>query len=364
MNGEALIVRYSTRFAEALARIDANLPDAPAKLEAYVELYAKVLRAKRMCLCGILAAEFEPLPGPMRKAVVRFFDDNQAWLAGVLTRGQGEGSLSFRGTAVDAAQSLISGLEGAMLLARPYGDPSRFESAASRLLVSLVGYAGDSCGLRRVRCRPPGSDAGQPALVDDRHRSCRRLDYAVSAEGVQFSTCHLAHSAGGVSQSLMADMRDQTSAGASERYLAKMASDPHGRGLSGVVGKCAQSVRRQRCQVFRNRPLQLRVLCCRFSQVVDGEHRQGGVGDRLRIPLVAVGNGRSQADQITGARITDRQLPSEWCRDEHADHAGSHQRDLRTLFGGEDRRTPGDMDLLGASPEQVVPHPRFTSRGD
>jgi TetR/AcrR family transcriptional regulator, transcriptional repressor for nem operon len=137
--GEALIARYSTRFAEALARIDADLPDAPAKLEAYVELYAKVLRAKRMCLCGILAAEFETLPGPMRKAVVRFFDDNQAWLAGVLTRGQGEGSLSFRGTAVDAAQSLISGLEGAMLLARPYGDPSRFESAASRLLVSLVG---------------------------------------------------------------------------------------------------------------------------------------------------------------------------------------------------------------------------------
>jgi TetR/AcrR family transcriptional regulator, transcriptional repressor for nem operon len=137
--GEALIVRYSTRFAEALARIDADLPDTPAKLEAYVELYAKVLRAKRMCLCGILAAEFETLPGPMRKAVVRFFDDNQAWLAGVLTRGQGEGSLSFRGTAVDAAQSLISGLEGAMLLARPYGDPSRFESAASRLLVSLVG---------------------------------------------------------------------------------------------------------------------------------------------------------------------------------------------------------------------------------
>jgi TetR/AcrR family transcriptional regulator, transcriptional repressor for nem operon len=137
--GEALIARYSTRFAEALARIDADLPDAPAKLEAYVELYAKVLRAKRMCLCGILAAEFETLPGPMRKAVVRFFDDNQAWLAGVLTRGQGEGSLSFRGTAIDAAQSLISGLEGAMLLARPYGDPSRFESAASRLLVSLVG---------------------------------------------------------------------------------------------------------------------------------------------------------------------------------------------------------------------------------
>jgi len=136
--GEALIVRYSTRFAGALERIDAKVPSAGAKLDAYVELYAKVLRARRMCLCGILAAEFETLPGPMRDAVVRFFDDNQAWLATVLTRGQADGMLSFRGTAEDAAQSLISGLEGAMLLARPYADPRRFESAARRLLAGVV----------------------------------------------------------------------------------------------------------------------------------------------------------------------------------------------------------------------------------
>jgi TetR/AcrR family transcriptional repressor of nem operon len=107
-------------------------------LEAYVELYARVLRAKRMCLCGILAAEFATLPGPMRAAVVRFFDSNQAWLTRVLARGLAEGSLTFGGSEVDAAQGLISGLEGAMLLARPYGDPHRFESAASRLLAGLM----------------------------------------------------------------------------------------------------------------------------------------------------------------------------------------------------------------------------------
>ncbi len=136
--GEALVYRYSTRFAAALVRIDADLPDGRSKLPAYIELYAKVLRAKRMCLCGILAAEVETLPAPMREAVVRFFDDNQAWLAGVLTRGHDEGSLSFGGTATDAAQSVISGLEGAMLLARAYGDPSRFEAAAARLLAILA----------------------------------------------------------------------------------------------------------------------------------------------------------------------------------------------------------------------------------
>jgi TetR/AcrR family transcriptional repressor of nem operon len=136
--GEALIVRYAARLADALARIDESAPDAPAKLEAYVELYARVLRAKRMCLCGILAAEYETLPRPMRAAVVGFFDANHTWLTDVLTRGLAERQLSFPGAPADAAQALVSGLEGAMLLARPYGDPHRFDCAASRLLASLA----------------------------------------------------------------------------------------------------------------------------------------------------------------------------------------------------------------------------------
>src|SRR5271167_2201454 len=48
--GEALIVRYAARFADALEQIDDRLPGAPAKLDAYAGLYADVLRGKRMCL--------------------------------------------------------------------------------------------------------------------------------------------------------------------------------------------------------------------------------------------------------------------------------------------------------------------------
>ncbi|MGZ5214367.1 MAG: TetR/AcrR family transcriptional regulator, partial [Actinomycetota bacterium] len=69
--GEALIERYASGFAEALADVDQRVDDAPAKLEAYVELYADVLRRERMCLCGMLAAEYETLPQPMRDSVIR-----------------------------------------------------------------------------------------------------------------------------------------------------------------------------------------------------------------------------------------------------------------------------------------------------
>jgi TetR/AcrR family transcriptional repressor of nem operon len=137
--GEALIARYAERFAQALAAIDANVTLAPAKLDAYASLYAEVLREDRMCLCGMLAAEYQTLPDPIRDAVVAFLDDNEAWLALVLEEGRKDGSLRFTGTAADTARSIVSGLEGAMLVARPYGAIERFETAAAQLLAGLAG---------------------------------------------------------------------------------------------------------------------------------------------------------------------------------------------------------------------------------
>jgi TetR/AcrR family transcriptional repressor of nem operon len=136
--GEALIGRYAARFSRALAEIYASPIDAPAKLDAYARLYADVLRGKRMCLCGMLAAEYRTLPKPMQQAVIRFFDDNEAWLEGVLLQGREEGTLEFTGSASQAARMIVSALEGAMLVSRPYGDIARFEATADRLFASLA----------------------------------------------------------------------------------------------------------------------------------------------------------------------------------------------------------------------------------
>src|SRR5437764_14286200 len=139
--GEALIGRYASRFADALVEIDRRGGEAPAKLDAYARIYADVLSDRRMCLCGMLAADYDTLPEPMRDAVIRFFDDNEAWLTGVLEQGRDEGVLRLSGSASEAAQAIVSGLEGALLVARPYGDVARFQVAARRLLESVVGAA-------------------------------------------------------------------------------------------------------------------------------------------------------------------------------------------------------------------------------
>jgi TetR/AcrR family transcriptional repressor of nem operon len=135
--GMALIQRYCDNFAAALARIEASSSDPPARLEAYAGLYAAVLAGKRICLCGMLAAEYATLPRLMKDGVRRFFDLNETWIAAQIARGRVAGLFHTRGSASDCARMLIGGLEGAMLLARPYNDVSRFDSAAGQLLAGL-----------------------------------------------------------------------------------------------------------------------------------------------------------------------------------------------------------------------------------
>jgi TetR/AcrR family transcriptional repressor of nem operon len=135
--GEALIGRYTKRFSGALNEIGASLADPLSRLDAYAELYAGVLRSQRMCLCGMLAAEHETLPAGMQSLVADFFEKNERWLAAVLEQGREDGALSFTGSPLEEARSIVSGLEGAMLIARSFGNVSRFESVSSHLLTAL-----------------------------------------------------------------------------------------------------------------------------------------------------------------------------------------------------------------------------------
>jgi TetR/AcrR family transcriptional repressor of nem operon len=135
--GEALLRRYSQRFAAALDAIDAEPLDAPGKLTAYANLYLEVLRQDRMCLCGMIAAEYQTLPEPMQAVVVQFFLDNEAWLSHVLDQGTVEGSIRTASTTQDAARSIIASLEGAMLIARPFHDITRFQAASTAIIAGL-----------------------------------------------------------------------------------------------------------------------------------------------------------------------------------------------------------------------------------
>jgi TetR/AcrR family transcriptional repressor of nem operon len=135
--GRALIERYRVMFAVALAAIDRQSRAPGEKLRQYVELYSAVLSNKRMCLCGMLAAEHATLPAAMQTSLKRFFDDNERWLTAVLRDGLRSGTLQFQESAQARARLLLGALEGAMLVARSYSRPERFQAAAAQMLADL-----------------------------------------------------------------------------------------------------------------------------------------------------------------------------------------------------------------------------------
>ena len=89
--GLALIERYIAVFGQELATIDASEESTATKFERYIAVFANVLQDGRLCLCGMLAAEYQTIPEPMQEALRRFFELNDTWLARHLEAGRRDG---------------------------------------------------------------------------------------------------------------------------------------------------------------------------------------------------------------------------------------------------------------------------------
>lgn len=116
-----LVERYTQRFIAELG--SPSEPGAPHRLIAAYR--GAVEGPDRMCLCGVLGAELHVLPEPVRDAVRGFFEAVVAWASESL--GEENGSRA-------GAETLVSGLEGALILARSMRDPALYDRAAAQLL--------------------------------------------------------------------------------------------------------------------------------------------------------------------------------------------------------------------------------------
>lgn len=125
--GVALVERYREQFNQLRATIDRQ-SSIRTRLKKYAALFrATSADAGKMCLCGMLAAEFGALPKAMQVGVSGFFSDNEAWLAEVLELGRSRGELQFSDSSTERAESIFSVLEGAMLSARVAHDTNKFD---------------------------------------------------------------------------------------------------------------------------------------------------------------------------------------------------------------------------------------------
>ncbi len=61
--GVALVSRYRLAFEGELDKISARSKEAPKRLKGFVALFRNTLDNQRLCLCGMLGAERDGLPG-------------------------------------------------------------------------------------------------------------------------------------------------------------------------------------------------------------------------------------------------------------------------------------------------------------
>lgn len=132
---------YSDAVLSALRAVDAALP-AHEKLSRYTKMFGRALGdGRQICLCGMLAADIESLPDPVRTAVKAFFKANEDWLTTVLTQGRQEGSLAINGKPEHAARALFAAYQGSVLASRLFQTASRLEDVEASVRVTDVRVA-------------------------------------------------------------------------------------------------------------------------------------------------------------------------------------------------------------------------------
>lgn len=137
--GRSVVARYRRTVRGRVAAIDRAVSDPVDKLVRYIGLYrALLLERRHMCLCGLLAAEAPTLPGDVQREVRGYFEDQEAWLRGVLLDGRAAGTLRRDDAVENMAQLLLATIEGAMLVARAHDDDTRFDAIAAPLLALVT----------------------------------------------------------------------------------------------------------------------------------------------------------------------------------------------------------------------------------
>ncbi|WP_170207617.1 TetR/AcrR family transcriptional regulator [Luteibacter pinisoli] len=122
----ALAKRYADEAEVFLEELQATPREHRALMDVYTSAFRKALADdNKMCLCGIMAAEYNDLPDIARVEVDRFTAVNTHWLRGVLQARHPDTEPHL----LDArALAIFAAIEGAQLVARGRADIDAFDN--------------------------------------------------------------------------------------------------------------------------------------------------------------------------------------------------------------------------------------------
>ena len=132
---QALIERYTVSLFEHLSEIATRKTNLRGKVEAFIAIFEAVASRNKVCLCVMMAAELESLSDKNKLALQSFFDDMELWLVSLFEAYPSELNTSLSSTHL--ARTMMSGLEGALLIDRAAGN-THCMTAQKALFLSMV----------------------------------------------------------------------------------------------------------------------------------------------------------------------------------------------------------------------------------
>lgn len=124
--GAALAKRYTEDGREYLDSLLSTSDESAKWIRGYTDVFRMALvDDNRMCLCGIMAAEYDDLPEEVRVEVDGFTDLNVRWLSEVLSLCRPQLGTEEQ---QDQALAIYAAVEGAQLIARGRGDIAVYDS--------------------------------------------------------------------------------------------------------------------------------------------------------------------------------------------------------------------------------------------
>ena len=119
-----------------IAALDEGSPVALDQLRFYTGYWERCIKDQSapFCLAAVLAAELPSLPEEVAVSVRGHFVDLGKWLERLLELGVEQGSVNLEASPDVEAQAFMATVYGAMLAARAFDDPERFNVIVETLL--------------------------------------------------------------------------------------------------------------------------------------------------------------------------------------------------------------------------------------
>ena len=135
---KAMLERIRGMFEVALQNIDAQGGDARTRLAKFAGIFVETYGDEgRLCPFCMIATSQNTIPAHVLDEVRAFWSRGEQWVQQLLVEGKSSGEFEFSAPEQVIARTLVSSLEGTMVVARAYQDKSRLVATAEYLLAML-----------------------------------------------------------------------------------------------------------------------------------------------------------------------------------------------------------------------------------